>query len=119
VLVKAPDGRRWRVRRVWMGWRKVEDPLGHLPRDPIRSLSYRSTTVGTAAALSALIQVAAFPLVVAWKLALRRPVKIEAVPLDNPPEAHSWHVVGYGAGRRAIQTLCDRIRSGAEPALPE
>jgi hypothetical protein len=113
VLVKAPDGRRWRVRRVWMGWRKVEDPLGHLPTDPIRM-----TTVGLAGGLSRLIQLVAFPFVFAWKVALRRPAKVEAVPLDDPAAARSWQVAGYGEGRRAMRAVADRIRAGGEPALP-
>jgi hypothetical protein len=114
VLVKAPDGRRWRVRRVWMSWRKVEDPLDHLPREPIRM-----TTVHMAAGLTALIQLALFPFVVVWKLALRRPVRVEAVPIDDPADARSWQIAGFGPGRRAVRTLRDRIRAGAEPALPE
>ena len=114
MLVKAPDGRRWRVRRVWMSWRKVEDPLDHLPREPIRM-----TTVHVAAGLSALIQLAVIPLVVAWKLALRGPVRVEAVPIDDPAAARSRQVAGFDAGRRAVRTLRDRVRAGAEPALPE
>ena len=96
-----------------MGWRKVEDPLGHLPSDPIRS-----TTVGLAGALSRLIQLVAFPIVVAWKVALRRPLRVEAVPLDEPGAGHEWQVAGLGPSRAAVRTLAERIRSGAEPALP-
>ena len=96
-----------------MAWRRVEDPLGHLPTDPIRM-----TTVGLAGALTRLIQLVGLPFVVAWKIALRRPAKVEAVPLDDPDDARSWQVAGYGAGRHAMQVVAERIRAGHEPALP-
>jgi hypothetical protein len=77
------------------------------------------STVGMAAGLSALIQFLAFPFVVAWKLALRRPARVEAIPLDEPSAARTWRVSGFGAGRRAVKTVAARIREGREPALPE
>jgi hypothetical protein len=77
------------------------------------------TTVHMAGALSALIQLAVFSLVVAWKPAPRRRVRVEAVPIDDPTAARSCESAGFGPGRRAVRTLSGRIRAGAEPALPE
>jgi hypothetical protein len=111
--VKAPDGTRWRVRRVLMSRRRVDDPLGDLPFDPIRS-----GVTGMAAGLTAMLETAAFPFVVAWKIAFRRPFRIEAVPLERPTEAQSWQVRGLRESGRAARGLRDRIRSGGEPALP-
>jgi hypothetical protein len=113
VLVKAPDGTRWRVRRILMSRRKVEDPLGDLPFDPIRS-----GVTGMAAGLTAMIETVGLPFVVAWKVVFRRPFRVEAVPLERPKEAQSWHVVGLRESRRAARGVRDRIRSGGEPALP-
>jgi hypothetical protein len=113
VVVKDPDGRRWQVRRVLMSRRKVEDPLGDLPFDPIRV-----GVTGMAAGLTAILELVFLPFVVTFKVVFRRPFKVEAMPLDSPQDAQSWQVGGLRASGRAAKGLRSRIRSGSEPALP-
>jgi hypothetical protein len=113
VVVKDPDGRRWRVRRVLMSRRKVEDPLGDLPFDPIRT-----GVTGMAAGMTAMIETVALPFVVAFKVVFGRPFRVEAMPLDSPKDVESWQVPGLRASGRAAKGVRARIRAGGEPALP-
>jgi hypothetical protein len=113
VVVKDPEGRRWRVRRVLMSRRKVEDPLSDLPFDPIRM-----GVTGMAAGMTAILETIFLPFVVTFKVVFRRPFKVEAMPLDKPEDARSWQVPGLRASGRAAKGLRARIRSGGEPSLP-
>jgi hypothetical protein len=106
--VKAPDGHGWVVQLVW--W----------PR-PGAMQEARDVRLGGVAfpLLIDAIHVFLWPLVLAFRVVLRRPWLVEAFRSDDDAEGAAWRVHGLAAGVSAVEAIAAGIEAGNhDPAPP-
>ena len=110
--VSAPDGKEWHVSRRTLLWR------------PRRRMRFDVDAIGLllgviALPLLALEWVAAAVLTLgaaAWRVALRRPWRVEAV-LAGPTERRlTWNVAGWHAAGELAERVRSEIAAGEDPS---
>jgi hypothetical protein len=108
--VTAPDGRTWVVQLVW--W----------PRPGASQEAADAQLYGGAGLFGwriDAIHVVLWPLVLAIRVAFRRPWLIEAFRSDDDAEGAAWHVRELTAGVSAVEAIAAGIEAGdRDPAPP-
>jgi hypothetical protein len=131
--VVAPDGSRWRVRRLWLPRLRRRPRLGSLDHvdgaligsgtDDLAGLVLGALAVVVVAVLGLfvlsylllLLEAVVLPLVLVAKIVLHRPFTVQAT--DEHGDRRTWPVVGWRASGEAVDEAARAIEQGRDPLL--
>ena len=109
LVVEAPDGTPWTVRRVRMPWRLRHRATFDL--DPVGVLLWLLAGL--------LLCLEAIAVSIAWAIQLARhalgvPWIVEAVTPGPPRRVLRWHIVGRSASDRQVQQVAHDLMRGRD-----
>lgn len=131
---KAPDGRRWKVRRRWISRRlnlkRLSDALdiadaggfasGFFDEVPVIGAALAAVAIaifvffGLAFVIELVIVLALLAAVIIARFVLRMPWVVEASTDDPPKETRFWHVVGWRRTNEVMAQIAQALESGTE-----
>ena len=132
--VKAPDGRRWRLRRRWisrkLSLKKLDDALsgadlgdflsGFFDEIPVIGLILAAVGLaififfGLAFVIELLIVLALLFGTVVARFIFRRPWIVEASTNGQPKETRYWHVVGWRRTNEVMRDIAQALQAGTD-----